>query len=220
MELRKALVIRNDDPNETGRIKVRILPELKDVVEESKLRWIYPFMLSGGGLNSEHDVPEVNEYVTVIIKDPYWLYVEYIPSDYTIDNYPYSDFGNISSNMTELGSQIYPQPKWIKKFNDGTLMFHNSETGEHGVYNNNGSYWIFDSNGNLILNSKSKKISVKNTQADLYEILTHIQELLNDIVSNTNWIGNFGAPIQFVPYTSDATKVSQLKTDIDNLMNI
>lgn len=64
----------------------------------------------------------------------------------------------------------------------------------------------------------SSLIGIKNTQTSLYSILTDIQALLNDIVSNTNWIGNMGAPVQFIPYTADAAKVSALNTKISNLL--
>jgi len=64
----------------------------------------------------------------------------------------------------------------------------------------------------------SNKIGIKNDQQTMYDILVDIQALLNDIVSNSNWIGNMGAPVQFIPYATDHSKVTQLQTKISNLL--
>lgn len=155
IEYRKAIVIDNNDPDKKGEVQVRVLPEMTGV-DENKLPWCRPFMMSGGGgEGGTHDIPEIGEYVTVIIKDKFWIHMEYIPSDYTVDNYPYLSFESISSSMTELGSQTYPQPKYLKKFADGSFIFHNSSTGEHGIYNSNGTYILISSNGDIYISTNS-----------------------------------------------------------------
>ena len=217
IEHRKALVINNADPDKQGKIQARVLPEFNGV-DASLLKWIYPFLLEGGGgPNSTHKVPEINEYVTVVIKDKFWLNIEYLPSDYIIDSYPYSDFESIASNIVELGAQSYPQPNYVKKFKDGTFIFHNTDTGESGIYNNNGSYWLFDANGDLIFNTVNKKIAVKNNLANIYKILIDVKELLERVVTPSNWLGNLAKPVQYLPFVTDQLKLQQIKIDIDNL---
>ncbi len=223
MELiRVAKIIDNVDELQKGRVQLRVMPEMNGV-KDSELPWCYPYIIKGGGDSNktgEHNIPEINEMIKVIIRDKFWQIIEWLPGDYVEGFYPYSEFSFILSSATELGSMQYPEPKFMRKFKDGTALFHNSTTGETGIINKNGSYFIFDVNGNMINNAKSKKIKIKNTLADIYDILIRIEELLDDIISNSNWIGNWGFPTQFMPFGVDKLKVQQIKTDVDNLFKI
>jgi len=159
-----AKVIDNKDEKKLGRVKLKVLPEFQDVAD-SYLDWSYPYTLEGGGSvgGGEHNVPEIGEMVKVVIKDKYWKKIEYMSGDYIEDAYPYKDFSSdvTSSTVPELGSQTYPQPKYIKQFKDGSYYFHNSETGESGQFNTNGSYIIFDKDGS-IYNYSKKDIKLYN----------------------------------------------------------
>jgi len=227
LEYRKAVVLDNIDLDKEGRIKVRILPEMNGV-DESLLKWIYPFLLpGGGGQNGTHDVPEIGEYVTVVIKDKYWINIEYISADYTIDNYPYSSFETIAGNISELGSQTYPQPKYLRKFNDGTIMFHNSDTGESGIYNNNGSYIIFDSTGKIIEKSNygisldgstSGKIKIRNSSATLHTILKDTITVLKNLITPLNLVDSLKSPVVYTQVGVDLPKMIIALSQIDQLM--
>jgi hypothetical protein len=151
LEERFAKVINNNDPLKKGRIKATIYPELFDLSED-KLNWIYPHINHGGGgeKNSTHSIPEIGEFVKVVILDPHWKHIEYIHGDYVENYYPYENFKSIVADMKELGSQTYPQPAYIKSYPDGSFSFHNTVTGEHGFYNFNKAYILFDAKGNII----------------------------------------------------------------------
>lgn len=179
MEWRSAKVIDNVDELKKGRIKVQILPEFSGV-DTTNCPWIYPYLQE----NDSHYIPEINEFVKVIIRDKYWKQIEYIVGDYVRGKYPYTDFENMVSSITELNTQTYPQPKFIKKFKDGTFLFYNSETGECGIKNKNGTYILIDKDGNIIQNTNTSKFVFKNSTKSLKtDLLKVILETLQYIMT-------------------------------------
>jgi hypothetical protein len=228
--LKTAIVVDNNDTDKLGKIKVRVLPEMNGV-EESNLPWCRPFILNGGGKEGSgtQNIPEVGEYIKVIIRDKFWQHIEYISGDYIENGYPYSDFSSIVSSMTELGSQTYPQPKFIKTFSDGSFYFHNSSTGESGVYNKNGSYCMFDSAGQIIVHGNNQniiidgatsgKITVKNSTATLHTILKDLIGIVKNIITPANLVSaSPGSPVVYSQVSTDLPKSIQLDTFIDQLM--
>jgi hypothetical protein len=227
--IRTGKILDNVDPKKLGRCKIQILPEFNGISKDF-LDWSYPYGNSGGGFSKSgtHNVPEIGEYVKVIIRDKFWKKAEYITIDYVENNYPYSDFTNIISNIPELGSQTYPQPKYVQSYPDGSFSFYNSKTGERGLYHNSGAYFLIDANGkitihnskNMIINgADSGKVSLKNNSATLHSILKEVLTIIQNIITPGNLLGNMGAPVQYLQtgdlstIAQDLTKLSQLLED-------
>ncbi len=159
--IRVAKVINNNDPDHTGKVKIRVLPEMFDLLEE-KLPWVSIYA-QGTGTSQDtgnHIVLENNTFIRVIIEDwPLFDRVRYISDDYIEGQYIYDSFEDVE--IDELGTQTYPQPNF-KRFKDGTIEFHNSVSGEHGVYFKGGEYFIRDSSGNIFINTLTKEIKAYN----------------------------------------------------------
>jgi len=176
MILRRAIVIEYDDSqfdgNKLSRIQVRILPEMKDV-KNKDLPWIEPFSNSIGVSTDcrEHKVPDVDSQVYVLVLDNYWQTIRYL-SGFFINGFAgYEKWENdISSEISDIDSQTYPQPNEFKIFKDGSAYFRNTETGEFGYYNVNGTYTVFDSDGNYYIYGKDKGIKIYNDKT-IFEIL-------------------------------------------------
>jgi hypothetical protein len=184
--LRTAVCIDNNDnnstderPKQTGRCKLRILPEMNGMAED-KLPWCAPFLNEGSGTSNlgTHKVLEVGEYCRVLIRDKYWQHIEWLNGDYVEGFYPYSVWTDNASKMTELGSMTYPQPNFMKALPDGSIMFYNSETGESGIHNSNGSYCLFDKDGSIFAFSK-KDIKLYNDSGSI-ELTSNGQCNIND----------------------------------------
>ena len=147
---RAAKVIKNNDENQLGKIQVRIYPELIDV-DEDFLPWVdfYSNSLNGTSKNSgEHTFPEVGSWVRVFVEDyPVFHRVKIISNDYVEGLYIYEKAKGLTE-ITELDTQTYPQPIF-KFYKDGTIQFHNTDTGESGTLYGDGSYQIKDKNGNF-----------------------------------------------------------------------
>ena len=152
---RVAKVVDNNDENETGKIKVRVYPELIDV-DEDFLPWAsyYSNSINGTSEDSgEHTFPEIDSWVRVFIEDyPVFHRVRIISNDYVEGLYIYKKAEGLTEikddGINLLDNQTYPQPIF-KFYKDGTIQFHNTDTGESGTLYGDGSYQIKDKNGNF-----------------------------------------------------------------------
>lgn len=175
MLLRRAVVIDNDDTqfdnNKLSRIKVRVLPEMKDVKNQD-LPWIEPFMNSIGVSTDtrEHRVPDIDSQVFVLVMDTSWQTIRYLSGFYINGFAAYTKWEtDISSEISDISSQTYPQPNEFKIYKDGSAYFRNTDTGEFGYYNSNGTYTVFDTDGNYIVYGKDKSIRTYNDKT-IFEI--------------------------------------------------
>lgn len=152
---RSAKVVNNNDENKLGKIQVRIYPELIDVDEEF-LPWVdfYSNSLNGTSLDcGEHTFPEIDSWVRVFVEDyPIFHRVKIISNDYVEGLYIYSKSDGLKEikdgETNLLENQTYPQPIF-KFYKDGTIQFHNTNTGESGTLYGDSSYQIKDKNGNF-----------------------------------------------------------------------
>lgn len=215
--IREAIVVDNNDPDKKGKVKVRIMPEM-ETFSEDVLPWIGIYTMSMGSSDSSfiHDVLEENSLIRVLIEDwPYLRKVRYISNDYVEGLYAYDLFSSV--NISELGSQTYPQPNF-KAYKDGTIEFHNSESGEHGIFYKDGGYYLVDSSGNTFLNTNTGKLKVYNSTAQLKTILKSLQEVLLDLVTPLRILDGEGRPCTFSNASTDLPKVQQVLVDLNNLM--
>lgn len=215
--IREAQVVDNNDTDKKGNVKVRILPDMLDFSEDV-LPWISIYAQSNG-ISSEignHKVLEKDSYIRVLIEDyPFMKRIRYISDDYVEGLYIYDKISGLT--ITELGTQTYPQPTFqITK--DKTIIFHNSDTSEHGTFFNDGSYFLHAADGNFYINSKDKKIKVYNSQYTLKEILVDFQAILLDLVTPLNIIDSRGAPCTFTKASTDLPKVNQALSKLNALM--
>lgn len=195
--IREAQVIKNNSADKDGKIQVRIFPEMIDL-PDSDLPWIGIYKIGTGTTSTigVHEVPEVGSYIRVIIEDwPFLKRVRYISDDYVEGLYIYSQFASKVS-ISELGTQTYPQP-FFKCYKDGTIEFHNSETGEHGVFYKGGGYFLSDASGNVFLNAKAKAVKAYNNNGKI--------ELTSDGTIKLN-----GDTKQFVTWTELNTALATL----------
>jgi len=164
IKIREAEVIDNVDPNEKGLYKIRVLPEMIDI-KDDLLPWV-PVYQMGNGFSSEsisYSVLEKNSFIKVIIEDwPYLRQVRVISNDYVEGLFTRPDLSGIS----EIAEQTYPQPSYTI-YKDGSVSFHNSETGEHGFLYSNGGYFLIDENGNTYINTLDKETKIYNNDASI-----------------------------------------------------
>lgn len=150
---RTAVVVDVGDPEETGRIKVRIQPELNGVDEEN-LPWASPHTqgkrgaMKGGSIH--HNVPDPESRVHAIVYDKYWRTIDYVVDEsYRIPGYyQYRDIvEKLEEEIEDLESPEYPNPS-ITKAAEGTTFFENHETKEVGLLHPSGLYVLVTADGN------------------------------------------------------------------------
>jgi hypothetical protein len=165
--IREAKVVSNTDTTKTGKIQVRILPEMQ-TFSEDLCPWVDQYISDGTGLSATagcHNVYEIGSFVRVLIEDfPFMRRIRVISDDYVEGLYCYQNLD--LTPISELSSQTYPQPIF-KMFADGVITFHNTSTGEMGILYKNGGYSIVDTNGNIYANSIDKEIKFYNSKASI-----------------------------------------------------
>lgn len=150
-------VIDNNDPDKLGKIQVQILPEFAQL-DEALLPWISPTHTAQNHTTDQgvgtHRVPPIESYVNVEISSD-WQSFSY-GSTMQVANlhYPYPSFEE-NFNVPDVEIPEYPQPEFTKK-DDGTIFFHNTETGEMGLQHSTGTYICIDVDGNPYVRSLNK----------------------------------------------------------------
>ncbi len=146
LNLYLAVVENNKDSDNLGRLQARILPGMKDAQPEH-LPWVRPFLINGASKQSLC-IPHEKDHIWCFFMDEDFKEGFYMKSQ-AIDKLV--DFESVKSdlsNIAEISEQNTPDVSFVQ-YEDGTIHFHNSSTGESGVYHSSGSYTIFDKTGNV-----------------------------------------------------------------------
>lgn len=208
-----AKVVDNNDPEKLGKIKIKIVPEMENF-DENLLPWvgIYKQGLGTGDNTAVHEVPENNTFIRVLVEDwPFFKRIRYISDDFIEGKSQYEQF---ELNIEELSEQNYPQPSF-KKYKDGTIVFHNSQTGEHGSYFPNGSYFFIDSNGAPHIFMGNEKLSLKNNLISIGEYF----DLFKDIIDSLFLSGFTAGGSNVLPTPEAVAKKAELDLKYSYLFN-
>lgn len=165
IKLYYGIVVDNNSENKDrsvkdSYIKVRVIPELKDIGEDN-LPWVRPFTGLGMGASLfGHNPPEINDNVWILFKDePYWKEGYYIPGRYIDGLFDYTKWND--SDVPDKNPSTYPNPRfWY--IPDGSIFFVDYDTGDKGVYNSNGSYLLIKGTGEIYLYTKNKSAKIYN----------------------------------------------------------
>lgn len=212
-----AKVVDNNDPEQLGKIKIKIIPEMENF-DEDLLPWIGIYK-QGQGTGNEtafHEIPEVGTFIRVLIEDwPFFKRARYISDDFIEGKSQYQQF---DLTIPELTEQSYPQPSF-KKYKDGTIVFHNSETGEHGSYFPNGSYFLIDENGAPHIFMGNEKLSLKNNEISISQYFALYKDIIDSLFSKEFTVMVDGSPVPVLATPSAATKKAQLDLLYNSLFN-
>lgn len=228
--LRTAEVVDDIDPDELSRVKVRILPEMKDVSDDL-LPWAKP-ATHGYGTGADHGThtpPEIGSFVVVRIANA-WRTFHYTSDEYIEGFAIYSKWSDISSQLTSYGTDSYPQPRMLVG-KDGTIRFHNTETGAIGVYHTTGTFVMINPDGQVriktddaVMVEVGDKVQINNgtekfvTYSQLYSTL---DALLTTIINH--WHADpLTGPLPLAPQLSSlkATLSTNFSEQLATMKNI
>jgi len=192
MKLYQGQIINISDPDQQMRVKVRILPEMENV-EDEVLRWVQPFIGNSSTESCHFDLPDVDSFVWVLV-DQYWKTFFYIPF------FHLKGLFNFNSAVEKLSASEITGKEYtdldFKLFNDGGITFHNKSTGEHGFVHTSGAYSIFDSTGNIILNTNGNFLKINGEDKTLVthaELNTALQSFVTTLNSQLTAIQSASA---------------------------
>jgi hypothetical protein len=202
-------VISTDDPDQKGKIQIKLLPEFKDVPDEDCI-WIPSFF------NQQINNVAINDIVWVL-SSAYFQSNEmyYIPKYFVDGLIDFTDITNILTNVTDKGTNNYKDMRFTL-YPDGSLIYFNISTGEKAIVQSDGSYILIDTSGNIYVKPHGK-FKLYNT-VSLKDILKDLQAVLLDLVTPLNILDSHGAPCTFTTVGTDLPKIQSVLTNLNLLL--
>lgn len=154
------------DSEEKGKIQIKVIPEMNNIIDDNLLPWAFPFF---GNSNSSKESmnlnrPEVSDLIWVLIDKEFQVF--YYLNNFNIEGF--FDFSKIDlSGISDIASSDYSYDTLdFTLYKNGNIDFQDRTSGIHGILHNTGSYFLFDSEGNIV--SKSVKgIKLYNSSANI-----------------------------------------------------
>lgn len=204
-------VISTDDPDQKGKIQIKLIPEFNGV-PDSDCPWVPCFF------NQQLNNIAIDDLVWVLANNnsfqPNEMY--YIPKYFVDGLINYADVTDILNNITDKGTNNYKDIRFTL-YPDGSLIYFNISTGEKAIVQSDGSYMLIDTSGNIYVKPNGK-FKLYNTNADLKDIIKDLRTLILNIITPLSWIDGSGKPVTYVNASSDLTTVTTLLTKINNLL--
>ena len=161
MKMYLAKVIDNNDTNsdqgaKLSRVKVKVLPEMNGIKDEF-LPWVRPFFTNQ---NSRiHNPPEIGQTIWVFFVDEYWHDGYYVTGLFVDGQVDYAGVDSSLQNITEGPDLTYPNLKFYQ-FPDTSILFINTDTGDKGIYQANGTYMFINADGDVYLYTPDRAIQI------------------------------------------------------------
>lgn len=147
---REAIVTSVEDPEELGRVQLRVLPELSEH-EESDLPWCFPE--STGIHGKDFGMPQVGQAVSCIVWTKLWCEITYLPM--VIRKPKEHLFQNWMDNQRSLIDDMANDPEEkdlvVKQYSDDFSEYHDVGNSEHGFVHPSGTYVTIDKDGTAFM---------------------------------------------------------------------
>ena len=147
---REAIVTSVEDPEELGRIQLRVLPELSEH-EESDLPWCFPE--STGIHGKDFGMPQVGQAVSCIVWTKLWCEITYLPMVIRKPKeHPYQDWmNNQRSLIDDMANDPEEKDLVVKQYSDDFSEYHDAGNSEHGFVHPSGTYVTIDKDGTAFM---------------------------------------------------------------------
>ncbi len=143
---REAIVTSVEDPEELGRIQLRVLPELSEH-EEADLPWCFPE--SSGIHGKSFGLPQVGQAVSCIVWTKLWCEITYLPMVIRKPKeHPFQDWmDNQRSLIDDMANDPEEKDLIVEQYSDDFSQYHDVGNSEHGFVHPSGTYVSIDKDG-------------------------------------------------------------------------
>lgn len=147
---REAIVTSVEDPEELGRVQLRVLPELSEH-EESDLPWCFPE--SSGIHGKSFGLPQVGQAVSCIVWTKLWCEITYLPMVIRKPKeHPFQDWmDNQRSLIDDMANDPEEKDLVVKQYSDDFSEYHDVGNSEHGFVHPSGTYVTIDKDGTAFM---------------------------------------------------------------------
>lgn len=143
---REAIVTSVEDPEELGRVQLRVLPELSEH-EEADLPWCFPE--SSGIHGKSFGLPQVGQAVSCIVWTKLWCEITYLPMVIRKPKeHPFQDWmDNQRSLIDDMANDPEEKDLVVEQYSDDFSQYHDVGNSEHGFVHPSGTYVSIDKEG-------------------------------------------------------------------------
>lgn len=147
---REAIVTSVEDPEELGRVQLRVLPELSEH-EESDLPWCFPE--SSGIHGKSFGLPQVGQAVSCIVWTKLWCEITYLPMVIRKPKeHPFQDWmDNQRSLIDDMANDPEEKNLVVEQYSDDFSQYHDVGNSEHGFVHPSGTYVTIDKDGTAFM---------------------------------------------------------------------
>lgn len=147
---REAIVTSVEDPEELGRVQLRVLPELSEH-DEADLPWCFPE--SSGIHGKSFGLPQVGQAVSCIVWTKLWCEITYLPMVIRKPKeHPYQDWmDNQRSLIDDMANDPEEKDLVVKQYSDDFSEYHDVGNSEHGFVHPSGTYVTIDKDGTAFM---------------------------------------------------------------------
>jgi hypothetical protein len=163
--LRESKIIDVTDPEELGRIQLKVYPELAEI-PDADCPWCFPF--SGGIHGRSFGVPLKDQLISCIVWSKYWNEITFLP--FNITNPTEHLFAKWKSDQKPKIADMKDDPEEehfvVEEYEDGFTEFHDTKNSQHGILHPKETYVIINKDGDVFMQS-IKKLTFHNKDSDL-----------------------------------------------------
>ena len=129
--LREAKVLDTTDPEDLGRIQLKIYPELTDV-PDADCPWCFPH--TGGVHGKSFSKPLVDQLISCVVWNKYWCEISFLP--FNITDPTKHLFGDFMEKVRPLLKDVPTDPEEehfaVERYEDDFSEFHDTKNKQHG----------------------------------------------------------------------------------------
>jgi hypothetical protein len=163
--LREARVIDTADPEELGRVQLKVYPELAEI-PDADCPWAFP--ASGGVHGKSFGLPLKDQIITCFCWSKYWNEFSFMP--FSVTNPSEHLFAKWKENqrpkITDMKDDPEEEHLVVEEYEDGFTEFHDTKNSQHGFLHPKGTFAVINKDGDIFMLS-IKKLTFHSKDSDL-----------------------------------------------------
>jgi hypothetical protein len=163
--IRESRVISTTDPEELGRIQLKIYPELAEI-PDADCPWAFP--ASGGIHGQSFGLPLKDQIITCFCWSKYWNEFSFLPFNITKPTeHLFAKWKeNQKPKITDMKDEPEEEHFVVDEYEDGFTTFHDTKNNQHGFLHPKETFVTINKDGDVFMQS-IKKLTFHNKDSDL-----------------------------------------------------
>jgi hypothetical protein len=163
--LRESKVVSTTDPEELGRIQLKVYPELAEI-PDADCPWCFPH--TGGVHGKSFGMPLENQLISCIVWSKYWNEITFLPFNITKPTeHLFAKWKEGQKpKVTDMKDDPEEEHFVVDEYEDGFTTFHDTKNNQHGFLHPKETFITINKDGDVFMQS-IKKLTFHNKDSDL-----------------------------------------------------